>query len=303
MANRKKSSHEDFGGLLAKNLGTPASGGDATNKTYVDAGDTSAKSRANHTGTQLASTVSDFDSQVRTSRLDQMAAPTSPVAFGGQRQTNIADPTGAQDSATKNYVDVALAGLAAGLIIKGSVRAVHSSSNVNISSPGSTLDGLTPSAGEVFILTAQTTGSENGPWTWNGAASAMTRPANFDTSAEAVLGSFWVVREGTSADAHAIMTNDTTVTLGTTSLAFVVRGLSGGTSGFAQDIPAISAGGSTTITHNLGTRDVTVVVYRNSSPWDDVDVYTDRPTTNTVTIQPDVAYSNAEYRVGIRKIV
>jgi hypothetical protein len=30
--------------------------------------------RANHTGTQLASTVSDFDTQVRTSRLDQMAA-------------------------------------------------------------------------------------------------------------------------------------------------------------------------------------------------------------------------------------
>ena len=29
--------------------------------------------RANHTGTQTASTVSDFDTQVRTSRLDQMA--------------------------------------------------------------------------------------------------------------------------------------------------------------------------------------------------------------------------------------
>jgi hypothetical protein len=33
--------------------------------------------RANHTGTQLAATVSDFDTQVRTSRLDQMAAPTA----------------------------------------------------------------------------------------------------------------------------------------------------------------------------------------------------------------------------------
>jgi hypothetical protein len=31
--------------------------------------------RANHTGTQTASTVSDFDTQVRTSRLEQMAAP------------------------------------------------------------------------------------------------------------------------------------------------------------------------------------------------------------------------------------
>jgi len=36
--------------------------------------------RANHTGTQTASTVSDFDTQVRTSRLDQMAAPTGSVS-------------------------------------------------------------------------------------------------------------------------------------------------------------------------------------------------------------------------------
>jgi len=36
--------------------------------------------RANHTGTQTASTISDFDTQVRTSRLDQMAAPTASVA-------------------------------------------------------------------------------------------------------------------------------------------------------------------------------------------------------------------------------
>ncbi len=33
--------------------------------------------RANHTGTQLANTISNFDTQVRTSRLDQMAAPTA----------------------------------------------------------------------------------------------------------------------------------------------------------------------------------------------------------------------------------
>src|SRR5687768_7806762 len=35
--------------------------------------------RANHTGTQLAATISNFDTAVRTSRLDQMAAPTSNV--------------------------------------------------------------------------------------------------------------------------------------------------------------------------------------------------------------------------------
>lgn len=61
--------------------------------------------RANHTGTQTAATISDFDTQVRTSRLDQMAAPTASVGFGSQRITSLAAPTGANDAATKAYVD------------------------------------------------------------------------------------------------------------------------------------------------------------------------------------------------------
>jgi hypothetical protein len=61
--------------------------------------------RANHTGTQAASTISDFDTQVRTSRLDQMAAPTGSVALNAQKLTGVADPTSAQDASTKAYVD------------------------------------------------------------------------------------------------------------------------------------------------------------------------------------------------------
>lgn len=60
--------------------------------------------RANHTGTQTASTISDFDTQVRTSRLDQMAAPTAAVALNAQKITGLADPTSAQDAVTLNYI-------------------------------------------------------------------------------------------------------------------------------------------------------------------------------------------------------
>ena len=60
--------------------------------------------RANHTGTQTASTISDFDTQVRTSRLDQMAAPTASVALNAQKITGLADPTNAQDAVTLNYI-------------------------------------------------------------------------------------------------------------------------------------------------------------------------------------------------------
>ena len=69
--------------------------------------------RANHTGTQTASTVSDFDTQVRTNRLDQMAAPTAAVALNAQKITGLADPTLAQDASTKAYTDLQITNLIA----------------------------------------------------------------------------------------------------------------------------------------------------------------------------------------------
>ena len=60
--------------------------------------------RANHTGTQTASTISDFNTAVRTNRLDQMAAPTASVALNAQKITGLADPTSAQDAVTLNYI-------------------------------------------------------------------------------------------------------------------------------------------------------------------------------------------------------
>lgn len=60
--------------------------------------------RTNHTGTQTASTISDFNTAVRTNRLDQMAAPTAPVSLNSQKITSLADPTNAQDAVTLNYI-------------------------------------------------------------------------------------------------------------------------------------------------------------------------------------------------------
>ena len=67
--------------------------------------------RTNHTGTQLASTISNFDTQVRTSRLDQMAAPTGSVSLNSQKVTSLATPTDNADAATKLYVDTKVADL------------------------------------------------------------------------------------------------------------------------------------------------------------------------------------------------
>jgi hypothetical protein len=67
--------------------------------------------RANHTGTQAASTISDFDTQVRTNRLDQMAAPSAAVSLNSQKVTNLATPTVSTDASTKGYVDTQITNL------------------------------------------------------------------------------------------------------------------------------------------------------------------------------------------------
>jgi hypothetical protein len=61
--------------------------------------------RANHTGTQTASTVSDFDTQVRTSRLNQMAAPNAAVSLNSQKITNLASPVDSGDAVSLGYID------------------------------------------------------------------------------------------------------------------------------------------------------------------------------------------------------
>ena len=61
--------------------------------------------RANHTGTQTASTISDFDTQVRTSKVTDLAAPTGSFSMNSQKITNLATPTSSTDAATKAYAD------------------------------------------------------------------------------------------------------------------------------------------------------------------------------------------------------
>lgn len=56
-------------------------------------------------GTIPASVISDFDTQVRTNRLDQMAAPLNSVAMGSQKITGLAVPTAANDAVPKTYLD------------------------------------------------------------------------------------------------------------------------------------------------------------------------------------------------------
>jgi len=115
--------------------------------------------RANHTGTQAASTISDFDTQVRTSRLDQMAAPTGSVSLNSQKLTNVADPTSNQDAVTLKYLTdqkAAVNGIASldgdGKIPTGQLPAIAISDTSVVASQAAML-ALTAEVGDIAVRT------------------------------------------------------------------------------------------------------------------------------------------------------
>lgn len=69
------------------------------------------RDRANHTGTQLANTISNLAATVKAYRLDEFAAPTAPVSLGTQKITNLANGAAASDAATKGQVDTVQASI------------------------------------------------------------------------------------------------------------------------------------------------------------------------------------------------
>lgn len=252
--------------------------------------------------------------------------------FGNARRIlNLPNPAGPQEPATRSYVDSAIEGLA----WKDSCR-VATQGNINLSAPGSTIDGVAMASGDRVLVRAQTNAAENGIYVWNGASVAMTRALDANSADELEMA-VTTVEEGTSAGASFRQTS-VNFTLGsgavnwatfgtsappaTDSTAGIIRiatqaEVDAGTLTDAAVTPARLAGSiyasrrhtqtigdgsatSYTVTHNFGTRDVTVEVYRNSGNYDTVLCEVQRPSTNAVQLLFDTAPATNAFRVVIR---
>lgn len=304
---KKSLSVKDMNGQKITSLGVgTANTTDAASTADVRTARDYAASLNNATGTlsPVTTFIPTFDTQVRTNRLDQMTAPTAAVSFGSQQITSLADGTLSTHAATKGQLDAAIASLSAGLVFKGAVRAA-TTSNVNIASAPATIDSVTPTAGDVFLLTGQTTTTQNGPYVWTAAAAVMNRATNWDTTGEATPGSLWVVQQGTFDNQLVIMSNDT-FTLGSSTATFVFLNpatAADNDTGYTETCPSTTGGNAWAVNHNLNSKAVTVQVYRTASPYDDVEVMVTRDTVNQVNVRPDVNLASAEFTVVVSKVV
>jgi hypothetical protein len=169
-------------------------------------------------------------------------------------------------------------------------------------------------------------------------AFVLTRSTDANASAEVTAGLFTFVEQGsTLADTGWVLTTNNPITLNTTDLVFsqfsgagtftagngiditgnvisaVVEasaGLSNSGSGLAIDTAivvrkyaeSIGDGAATTytVTHNLGTKDVQVSVYDNSSPYAEVVVDVQHTSTTAIAVLFSVAPTSNQYRVVVQ---
>jgi len=242
---------------------------------------------------------------------------------------NLPTPSASGDAASKSYVD----SVGEGLAWKDSCR-VATQSNLNLASPGATIDGISMASQDRVLVRSQSTASENGIYVWNGASTPMTRSLDASTFPE-LEQAVATVEEGTSA-ATSYRQDQINGTIDSSTISWVTFGTaapaaSESTAGIAElatqaetdagtdDLRIITplklatwsgrikkysvsigdgSATSYTVTHNLASRDVHVTVY-NASTYDEVITDVTHATTNTLTIVFASAPGSNAYRVVV----
>jgi len=136
-------------------------------------------------------------------------------SMGGFKLTNLADPVAGTDAVNLQTLQAHEQGLKP----KEAAR-VATTANINLSSPGGTIDGITLSVGDRVLVKNQTFPATNGIYIFQGASSAMTRSVDMDAATE-VNGALVGVQEGTANGGKTFVEQGTVTVLGTDAMNFV----------------------------------------------------------------------------------
>lgn len=243
------------------------------------------------------------------------------------RITNLPNATSDQEPAT--FAQLKAQG--EGLAWKDNVR-VKTQANIDLSAPGASIDGITLSNGDRFLVASQSSASQNGIYIFNGASTPATRSLDantFDKLESAVVP----VDEGTDTGTQWRQTAvngtiDVSDVTWTSFLAAVpaasestagkieiatqaetdagtddsraitplkLKTWSGAPKRYSTDV-GDGSNTSYTVTHNLNTRELTVKLYRNSGNYDEVDVEVRHTSVNQLTLVFSSAPTSAQFK-------
>jgi len=270
-------------------------------------------------------TTSDLATATTLNDIATNRSATGAVTLSNQKITNLADPTAAQDAATKAYVDAT----AQGLDPKASAKAA-SVANLTLSGT-QTVDAIALSVDDRVLVKAQTASEENGIYLVK--SGSWVRSTDADSWGE-LVSAFVFVEQGTAnADNGYLCTVDGGGTLGTTAVTWVQfsgagqitagagltktgnlldvgagTGISVNSDDVAIDTSLVArhyaatigdnSSVSITVTHSLGTRDVTVSIYDRST-YEEVFTNIEHTSTSAVTVSFASAPSIDQYRVVV----
>lgn len=138
-------------------------------------------------------------------------------SMGGNKLTNLAAPVSSTDAVNLATLQAYIEGLKP----KQAVRAA-TTADIDLSSMPATIDGVSLSQDDRFLVKDQNDPTENGIYIFNGMAFAATRATDFDSTSpiDEVNGAYMFVQEGTQAGQGWAQTG-TVSTIGTDSIDFV----------------------------------------------------------------------------------
>lgn len=230
--------------------------------------------RGNHTGTQLSSTISDFNAAVRTSRIDQLASAGADVAMGGFKLTGLANGVASGDAVTFQQ----LQSVQNGTVWKDRVT-VATTANITLSGE-QTIDGVVTSASRVLVKN-QSTASQNGFYV--SGVGAWSRAADVATGSNAANITAFVEQGTTQADTQwSCSSNTGTAVVGTNLLAFVQIG--SGTS-YSADGSTLTLTGSVFSVNASYAGQSSIVTVGNitSGTWNGTAIAINKGGTNATT--------------------
>lgn len=163
--------------------------------------------------------VTGFDTQVRTSRLDQMATPTADVSLGGFKVTSLANGTVSTDAVNLGQLTAAVEGRANKDPALWGTTAAIALTGLGTQAGGEWTGALT--AGQRILVKNQAASADDGVYL--AAAGAWTRALDMNTGAEATNASVLVLF-GATLTGDTYTQTATVATIGTDPQTWVQTG-------------------------------------------------------------------------------